>query len=432
MSEYLRAPRGTTDILPNEQHCWRHFHRVAVSVADRFSCERIDTPMFEHTELFKRSIGTDTDIVMKEMYTFEDHRGSSLTLRPEGTAGVCRAYIEHALYNLPQPIRLYYIAPMFRYERPQAGRFRQFNQFGVEVIGDASPTVDAEVIELAWVLIRELGIPNTNLRINSIGDPTDRAAYSDAIRSYYSPFIKKLPYEAQERFNRSPMRMLDAKEDYAREWALNAPHALDYASCEARSHFSEVLQLLDALSETLEGFSYTVDHTLVRGLDYYNRTVFEVGTEQLSTQSAFIGGGRYDPLIHLLRGPDIPAVGLAAGVERILRELNRLDTIDSPSVSIDSMIVTVDGNVVKDAFVITSRLRAAGLKVVLAPPRRSLKAQMKYAAHSGAAKVIIFGSRDLERGIVVIRDMDKGEQREISADYDVIYSVICEDKSIDL
>ena len=406
-ADKFQAPRGTNDILPEQQVQWQRFYQVAQKLATRFSYGRIDTPTLEHSELFRRGVGEGTDIVTKEMYQFIDQGGVSLTLRPEGTAAVCRAYIEHGMYNQLQPVRLYYTGPMYRHERPQSGRYRQFHQFGVEAIGNASPEVDAEVIELAWVFLQKLGIKDVTLRINSIGDAADQEAYSQALLNYYLQHVSDLTEVERERLKRAPLRMLDAKQGKAKELANNAPHSLDYIKGEAQQHFATLLQLLGQLKDVLEGFEYVVDYTLVRGLDYYNRTVFEIEPRGAHGQTTLIGGGRYDPLIEMLYGPSTPGVGFAAGAERIIQTMQQLSgnaQQELTTTRLHTVIVMTENTLLPNAYRLAAQLRANGVHVIIAP-YRSLKAQFKYADRTGAASVILLGREELEREVVNIKPL---------------------------
>ena len=304
----FRAPRGTADHLPDEQKYWRYIESKAVEIANRFGYGRIDTPAFEDSNLFIRSVGEGTDIVEKEMYTFEDRGGDSVTLRPEGTAPVCRAYLEHGMHNLPQPVRMYYFCPVFRYERPQAGRFRQHHQFGVEALGDADPSVDAEVIEVAWELMGSLGLRDINLLVNSIGDGECRPAYIERLRDYYSGHHDRLCGDCRERLERNPLRLLDCKVETCHALGDEAPHSTDYLCDDCRDHWEKLSSYLAAID-----LPHTVDHRLVRGLDYYTRTVFEIQPLDVGGQSTICGGGRYDGLITELGGRATPGIGFATG-----------------------------------------------------------------------------------------------------------------------
>ena len=408
-----RAPRGTSDILPEDQPYWSHVYRAARKVAAKFGYSRIDTPMFEATELFERGVGDETDIVQKEMYTFEDHGGDSMTLRPEGTASVCRAYMEHGMHNRVQPVRLYYMAPMFRYERPQAGRVRQHHQFGVEAIGDQSPLVDAELIELGWKYLTDLGLSDFTLRLNSLGDRADRAPYEQALRDYYAPFADRLPKVARDRLERAPLRLLDSKEPDARELAADAPKSVDFLGEDAAAHWEQLLLLLDGLRTVYSGFSYSVDHRLARGLDYYNRTVFEFEPKGAGGQRTLIAGGRYDPLIEILGGNPTPGIGFGSGIERIIIELRSQEVpVDKPR-GIDVVVVHLGEDAGDIAMRTAAELRAAGTSVIVAPPK-SMKAQMRYANSASARFALIMGSREIERGVVALKSMVGGEQIEVT------------------
>ncbi|MFW6174513.1 MAG: histidine--tRNA ligase [Chloroflexota bacterium] len=412
----FRAPRGTSDILPEDQPYWAFVAEAGARVASRFGYRRIETPTFEPTRLFERGVGDETDIVQKEMYTFEDHAGESLTLRPEGTASVCRSYIQHGMRNLPQPVRLFYDGPMFRYERPQAGRFRQFHQFGVEAIGDPSPEIDAEIIEMGWMFLQELGISDITLRINSLGDPDDRDPYSAALGEYYSQHLESLPKEAQDRLKRAPLRLLDSKDPRLQELAGDAPRSLDYMGEESRAHWERLLSLLDGLKPVYPDLNYVVDHRLVRGLDYYNRTVFEIEPRDAGGQSTLLAGGRYDPLVEILGGDPAPGIGFAAGLERLILGLKEQETPIPETPPIDVVVVRPGDTERERAAQAAAALRARGLSVVVAPAR-SMRAQLRYADSLSAQYALILGDRELERGKATLKPLDgSGEQSEVALD----------------
>ena len=324
----FQAPRGTSDLLPEEQHYWRYIESKAVALAGRYGFHRIDTPAFEDSNLFIRSVGEGTDIVEKEMYTFDDRGGDSITLRPEGTAPVCRAYLEHGMHNLSQPVRLFYFCPVFRYERPQAGRFRQHHQFGVEVLGDPDPSVDAEVIELAWQLTRDLGLREVNLFLNSIGDNKCRPAYIAELRDYYSGFKDRICADCRGRLDRNPLRLLDCKVETCRAIGDDAPQSAEHLCQECQDHWDRLRGYLAAME-----IPYEVDHRLVRGLDYYSRTVFEIQPVDGGSQSTICGGGRYDGLIEQLGGRPTPGIGFATGMERLTLNLKNSGVKIPPSAS---------------------------------------------------------------------------------------------------
>ena len=420
-SEQFKAPRGVADILPAQQPAWEHIRAVAASTAEQFGYQRIDTPMFEATGLFRRGVGTETDIVQKEMYTFQDLGGDDITLRPEGTAPVCRAYIEHGMHNLPQPVRLYYVAPMFRYERPQSGRFRQHHQFGCEAIGDPSPFIDAEVIEIGWRYITRLGIEGVTVRINSIGDGPERAAYCDALTAYFSRYENDLPKVDQDRLRRTPLRLLDSKEPVTRRIGEDAPKSLEYLSSEAATHWEQLLELLEGLKFAYPSFRYELDHALVRGLDYYNRTVFEFQPNDVTSQSSLFGGGRYDPLVELIGGNPTPAVGFGSGIERIIGEISVPDASPADAGSVDIVTVSMGDAPAVRAQRIAAELRLAGVSVSSAPTGRSMRANMRYANQSGARYALILGQREVEQGIATLKPMrTEQEQFQVALDANAI------------
>lgn len=415
----FKRPRGTADVLPEDQTYWSHVYDVARKVANQFGYRKIDTPTFEDTKLFERGVGNETDIVQKEMYSFEDHGGDSITLRPEGTASVCRAYIENGLHNLPQPVRMYYAAAMYRYERPQAGRVRQFHQFGVEAIGDPSPEVDAEIIELGWKYIADLGIKNVTLRINSLGDLEGRTDYINDLEKYFSGLAGQLPKVDRDRLNRAPLRVLDSKAKETQAIADAAPKSVDYITGAAKDHWNELLLLLDKLNDVYRGFAYKIDHRLVRGLDYYNRTVFEFEPADAGSQGTLIAGGRYDPLIGVLGGQETPAIGFAGGLERLILELKKQDLPISSWKGPDIVVVAL-GDAGAAGATLASGLRAADVSTVLAP-KRSMKAQMRFANQQNASNVVILGDREVKTGVASVKSLaEGGGQTEVLLDVNSI------------
>jgi len=401
----FQAPRGTTDLLPEEQKYWRYIESKAVALAGHFGYGRIDTPLFEASELFIRSVGEGTDIVEKEMYTFEDRGGDSVTLRPEGTAPVCRAYLEHGMHNLPQPVRLYYFCPVFRYERPQAGRFRQHHQFGVEVLGDADPSVDAEVIELAWRLMSSLGLRDTELLVNSIGDSQCRPDYIAELRSYYSGHQEKLCPECRIRLERNPLRLLDCKVETCRGLGDAAPRSADHLCQPCQDHWNSLRGYLDAIE-----IPYQIEHRLVRGLDYYTRTVFEVQPREGGAQSTIVGGGRYDGLIQGLGGRPTPGIGFATGMERMALNLKRsgVEVPDEPSPKY--LVANVGEGARPAALELAAQLRSAGVGAILSSGSRALRGQMRQANALGIPYAVILGDDEIQRGEVVVRDMRASTQ----------------------
>ena len=401
----FQAPRGTSDHLPEEQKYWRYIESKALDVAARFGFGRIDTPTFEDSNLFIRSVGEGTDIVEKEMYTFEDRGGDSVTLRPEGTAPVCRAYLEHGMHNLPQPVRMYYFCPVFRYERPQAGRFRQHHQFGVEVLGDADPSVDAEVIEVAWDLMTSLGLKDINLLVNSIGDAECRPAYVSKLKDYYSGLSANLCTDCKGRLERNPLRLLDCKVETCHALGNDAPQSSENL-CEAcLEHWTKLLSYLDKMQ-----LPYRVDHRLVRGLDYYSRTVFEVQPEDGGGQSTICGGGRYDGLISQLGDRDIPGIGFATGLERLTLNLKRSEVPVPDEPSPRYLVANVGDDARIAALDLSVRLRRAGVGAILSSGTRGLRGQMRQANALSIPYVLVLGDDEIEKGEVVVRDMESSVQ----------------------
>lgn len=404
----FQAPRGTTDILPDDQRDRLAVQRVCADLAETFGYAPILTPTFEDSDLFLRTTGESTDIVQKETYTFEDRGGHSLTLRPEGTPGVCRAYLERGLHNSPQPVRLFYIKPMYRFERPQAGRFREFWQFGVEALGDSDPAIDAEVIELAWRVLESFGMTDVTLLVNSIGDAESRPTYLDALRDYFCPHVDSLSPDDQRRLRENTLRVLDSKDEEVQPLLPDAPKSIDYLSDESKAHWHTLLQSLDAL-----GIRFEIDHTLVRGLDYYTRTVFEFVPPDARRQSTILAGGRYDGLIEELGGQPTPGIGFAMGIERVVAEAKKRGTL-TPSERQTTVLVAHIGDAAKaSGLQLASELRRAGIAAVLGPPR-GLRSQLRYATSIDATHAVIIGDNEIANETVVLRDLTQGEQSEVS------------------
>ncbi len=401
-------PRGTQDILPEDQPYWRYVQEVAGRLCALYGYKRIDTPIFEDTSLFIRTVGEGTDIVDKEMYTFRDKGDTSLTLRPEGTAPVCRAYIQHGMHNLPQPVKLFYFAPIFRYDRPQAGRYRQHHQFGFEAIGEKDPALDAEVIDLSWRLYAGLGLAGMSLELNSIGCPDCRPAYLQKLVDYYRPLADSLCKDCQARLERNPLRLLDCKREQCQPYAEAAPKSAEWL-CEAcREHFESLQHHLARL-----GIPFHLNHRLVRGLDYYARTVFEVQPREEGAQSTIGGGGRYDGLIEQLGGKSTPAVGFATGIERIILNLKR-QGIELPATVGTAVFVSYAGEGTKDqALDLVARLRREGIPADSAFDRKSLKSQLRQADARGARFALILGEDEVRDGAVTLKEMDGGGQERI-------------------
>lgn len=410
------APRGTKDILPGAVNGWRYVESVLRDVCREFNYQEIRTPIFEHTELFQRGIGDGTDVVDKEMYTFNDRSGRSITLRPENTAAVVRSFVENKLYAEPMPLKVFYIGPMFRYDRPQAGRMRQFHQFGVEAMGSPSPVVDAETILLAITVLKRLGLKDLKLKINSVGCPKCRPQHRTLLQDYFRPHLSELCEDCQSRFDRIPLRILDCKVDHDKPFMAGAPKITDSLCEECHDHFEMVKKLLDEA-----GVDYEVDSTLVRGLDYYTKTAYEVQYSPLGAQSAIGGGGRYDGLVEELGGPSTPGVGFAMGLERIILALEKQGLLKSEKEAIDVFAVVPDEGGTADAFKAVMTLREAGYSCDMNQIGRSMKAQMKQADRTGARFALIFGEEERSRGAVTVRNMADSSQEEIKRSEIVSY-----------
>ncbi|MBN6186470.1 histidine--tRNA ligase [Aneurinibacillus sp. BA2021] len=406
----IQVPRGTADILPGEVELWQYIEDKARDICRRYNYLEIRTPIFEHTELFQRGVGETTDIVEKEMYTFEDRGGRSLTLRPEGTASTVRSYVENKMFGLPQqPIKLYYIGPMFRYERPQAGRMRQFTQFGIEAIGSNSPAIDAETIALAMRFYEELGLTHLHVELNSLGDAESRQAHRAALVAHFKPHIHEFCTDCQSRLERNPLRILDCKKDADKELMKSAPVILDYLNEESSAFFAKVKKHLDDL-----GIAYEVNPNLVRGLDYYTHTAFEIMERGIGAVSTICGGGRYNGLVKEMGGDDMPGIGFAMSIERVLLAL-KTQGIELPIArELDCFIVGMGEEAQEKAFLLLDQLRRQGLAADLDFLGRKMKAQLKAADRLQAKTVAILGEDELARGVAVLKDMATGEQQEIA------------------
>ncbi|MFH0846900.1 MAG: histidine--tRNA ligase [Chloroflexota bacterium] len=406
-----QAPRGTGDILPELEPYWQFVSEKAAETARGYGYGRLETPVFENADLFRRSVGAGTDIVEKEMYVFEDLGGSKLALKPEGTAPVCRAYLEHGMMNLPQPVKLYYITPVFRYERPQAGRLREHHQFGYEAIGDADPSLDAEVIDMAWQFFNSLGISSLKLQLNSIGCEKCRPGYLRALKDYYEKYTTAICRDCLVRYEKNPLRLLDCKQASCQQIADSAPRSVDHLCPECREHFEKLKTYLGIL-----GIPFVLNHRLVRGLDYYTRTVFEIQPEIEGGQSTIGGGGRYDNLISELGGKPTPAVGFATGIERIILNLKRqnsaIPVLPQPQV----FIADTGGAARNEAVRLAQSLRRVGIGVIQAPGAKSLRAQMRQANSLGMRLSIIIGEEELKTGTVQLRDMATASQEKVTTD----------------
>jgi histidyl-tRNA synthetase len=401
MASKFKAPRGTFDVLPDAAHARARVEAAAAAIWARAGYEPIATPAFEDTDLFERGVGRSTDIVRKEMFTFEDKGGRSLTLRPEGTASVCRAYLEHGMHKQAQPVKLSYVGSFFRHERPQAGRYRQFNQLGIECIGTDSPLADAEAIMLLSDLLAELGVPGIELRLGSLGSLDARRAYLERLTEHLRANEAELSEGVRERIDVNPLRAFDAKDEGTRSVMATAPTLVDSLEGEDAEHFAEVRSLLDAA-----GLAYEIDPTLVRGLDYYTRTTFSFVCDRLGAQSEIGGGGRYDGLIEQLGGPATPAVGWAAGIERILLALGEEAGEEPGPVRV---FIAFSGEDSRRALVLADELRRAGFAAELDLAARGIKGQMKHANRIGARYVVLLSHEEGPQ----LREMESGEQRPV-------------------
>jgi histidyl-tRNA synthetase len=401
----FQRPTGTLDTLPEDQHYWDHVRRRARHLAELAGFERIDVPVFEATQLFARGIGAGTDVVDKEMYAFTDKGGHQLTLRPEFTAGVVRAYIENGLQVRPQPQKLYSFGPTFRYDRPQAGRYRQFTQFNVEILGEQDPVADVEVMALVWDLYAGLGFQDLEFQLNSTGCPRCRPGYVKVLKEHYVRHLDVICEDCQRRLERSPLRVLDCKADQCQPVIAGAPHFLDYLCDECAAHFGTLRDYLDLLDR-----QYTINHRLVRGLDYYTKTVFEVWAAGIGAQAAVCGGGRYDGLAERLGGPPTPGVGVAVGLERIILVMEDLG-VEVPSLPGPRVFLAHLGPLAKrEALRLLDELRRSDVAAWMALGERGLRSQLREAGKRGVRHVIILGEDELQNGVATVRDMEAGEQ----------------------
>lgn len=411
----INIPKGTKDVLPQDAYKWQYVESTAREIAKLFNLKEMRTPTFEHTELFQRGVGDTTDVVTKEMYTFKDKGDRSITLKPEGTAGVARSFIENGMGGGVLPAKMFYITPAFRYERPQAGRLREFHQFGVEVFGAKGAQTDAETIATADALLKKLGL-QVKLYINSIGCPACRAEYNKALKAFFQPHLENLCYDCKNRFEKNPLRLLDCKAEDCKKINANAPSMLDYLCSECSEHFEEVKSCL-----TLAGVDYEIDCRIVRGLDYYTRTVFEFVSTAIGAQGTVCAGGRYDGLIQQLGGASVPAVGFAAGIERLLIVMEQtgvsIPEAEKPTVYLAGM----NAECRQKAFAIASQLRKAGVFAEIDHMERSVKAQFKYADKLGAKYVAVIGESELEEKAMNVKNMGSGESEKVSFENAVAY-----------
>ncbi|HKL13745.1 MAG TPA: histidine--tRNA ligase [Halanaerobiales bacterium] len=407
----INAPRGTNDIIPPESTKWNYIEKKAKYIFDLYNYDEIRTPIFEYTELFQRGIGEVTDIVEKEMYTFEDKSGRSITLRPEGTASVVRSFLENKIYGQAQPTKYYYIGPMFRYERPQAGRYRQFNQLGIEVFGTKHPMVDAEVIAVGMHYMDLLGLKDLTLYINSIGCPECRPQYLEKLKTYLKENKEDLCVDCKHRIDKNPLRVLDCKNESCQGVISNAPKIIDNLCNECEVHFDKLQQNLDDID-----IEFEIDPNLVRGLDYYTKTAFEVKYEGLGAQDTIFGGGRYDKLAEEIGDKDIPGIGFALGIERLLLTIEKQDIEIPVDNSIDIYLTTIGGKAKKASFELLNKFRKNGIKAEIDYLQRSVGGQMKSADRMNATYTVIIGENELNSGKATVRNMKNGEEQEIELD----------------
>lgn len=407
----IKAPRGTKDVLPSESKKWQYVEKVMRDLCNLYGFKEIRTPAFEHTELVQRGVGETTDIVQKEMYTFDDRGGRSITLKPEGTSPAVRAFIENGLFNEALPGKLYYLTPVFRYEKPQAGRLREHHQFGIEIFGSSEPSSDAEVISLAMELYRRLNVKNLEININSIGCPVCRKEYNEALKEYLRRNMGHLCETCRDRFDRNPLRILDCKIGSCREIIKDAPLIIDYLCTECSEHFEGLKKHLNIL-----GYEYNVNPMIVRGLDYYTKTVFEIISNDIGAQGTVCGGGRYDGLFEECGGPSIPAVGFGMGIERLLLTLESQGICLPVEEGLDVFIAAMGKEAELEAFNLISRFRINDISSDKDHMNRSLKGQMKYADKINAKYVIVLGEDELSRGRTNIKNMKNGEVLESDID----------------
>lgn len=405
------APKGTKDILPDQVYKWHYVEKKFADICRRYGFKEVRTPAFEHTELFTRGIGDTTDVVQKEMYTFNDHGNRSITLKPEGTSPAVRAFIEHKQYAEVQPTKYYYITPCYRYEKPQSGRQREFHQFGIETFGTPNMIADAEIISLANDFLNNCGITDIQLRINSVGCPECRKKHREALKDFLKPKYDELCSTCQDRYHRNPMRIIDCKSPVCHELVQGAPMMVDYLCEDCKSAFKELQENLKAME-----IPFVVDPTIVRGLDYYTKTAFEFVTTSIGAQGTVCGGGRYDHLVEEIGGPPIPGVGFGLGIERLLM-LMEANGAEFPEEEKPDVFIAFIGDKAKAFGLKLARdLRLEGISVRMDNLARNIKGQFKYADRLNAKYTIVIGEDELDRGIVSLKNMEKSEQKEVRFD----------------
>lgn len=429
MALITKAIKGTKDVLPKDVHKNQYIEATALDIASKFGYKEIRTPVFEHTELFQRGVGDTTDVVQKEMYTFDDKGGRSITLRPEGTSGAVRSYLENGLCNEALPQKVCYLTSCYRYEKPQAGRLREFHQFGVECFGSASPLADAEIIALAKSIFDTLGVKDLSLEINSIGCPTCRAEYHKALKEYFSSRKDELCDTCKSRLDRNPMRILDCKSPICHEIAEGAPVVIDYLCDECKEHFENVQKYLKA-----QNIEYTINPQIVRGLDYYTKTVFEFVSNSIGAQGTVCGGGRYDGLVEELGGQHTPSLGCAIGIERLMLLMEAQGCEFPEAEKPDLFIVALGEKATLKAVEIAKDMREEGFSALLDLNQRSVRAQMKYADKLGAKFNVVIGDNEVEAKTAKLKNMQTGDETEINLDTFVsgFYSISLNEQLADL
>ena len=407
----LCLPKGTKDILPDQIHLWQKAERVFAEVCEQYGFSEIRIPTFEHTDVFERGVGNATDVVRKEMYTFEDKGGRSITLRPEGTAGVVRSFIENGMGSLPSPVKLFYNITAFRYEKMQKGRYREFHQFGVEAFGSSGPEIDAEIISLLCTFFERVGIAQTRLCINSIGCPACRPTYHVALKDYFADKVSDMCEDCKARYDINPQRMIDCKEERCKPFVANAPRQIEYLCSDCRTHLSGLEKCLSSLD-----INYKIDTSIVRGLDYYTRTVFEFVSDHVGTQGTICGGGRYDRLVETMGGHSVPGIGFAMGVERFLMEAASQGVSLAERVPVNLCLVHMSESAYDQVFRLAHRLRRAGIACEVDLMGRSFRAQMKYANKLGIPYMMVIGDDEIASGMAKIKRMIDGIEVEVRLD----------------
>ena len=414
MAMLTNAPKGTKDIMPSQVYKWHYVEKKFAEICDRFGFKEIRTPVFEHTELFTRGVGDTTDIVQKEMYTFNDHGNRSITLKPEGTSPAVRAFVEHKQYAEVQPTKLYYVTPCYRYEKPQSGRLREFHQFGIEIFGTSSMLADADVICLGHDFLKEMGITDIELRINSVGCPNCRKKHREALREYLKPRYDELCDTCKSRYETNPMRIIDCKSEICQEIVKDAPMMIDFLCDDCKKAFEDVQKDLDAM-----GIEYVIDPRIVRGLDYYTKTAFEFVTTKIGAQGTVCGGGRYDNLIEEVGGPSTPGVGFGLGIERLLMLMDACGYEIPEPEPVDAFIAVMGDAATAFGLKLIRQLRLAGVKAEMDTLQRNIKGQFKYADRLNAKYTIVIGDNELAEGVVSVKEMATSDQKQVKVE-DVI------------